>query len=279
MRHAFCITAYQDFLQVNDLIDRLAPHNLYIHIDARSALPEWLLQKCISQNVYILQKYKINWGSILHIYAVIDLLECAQRTGMHSCYHILSENTFPVWPMSDIENFFCNTEGNYFAPFHAANEDAWRYKFYHFFHIYNMRTLPGKIVDKVLVKLQKAFRVQRKLDFEYKTYLWCHLSEQFVHWGLNWLSNNACYVDKFKYCYVGEEYFFIDLIMRSPYKDTVIFQKTIYDDWSERPGGKPAFLDIGDYQAIIDANMPFARKIHSTVSAELVKKLLERHEK
>ena len=56
-------------------------------------------------DTYVVQSYKITWGSYKHILAILDLLERALCDG-NEYFHILSANTIPTLSLSEIKKFF-----------------------------------------------------------------------------------------------------------------------------------------------------------------------------
>lgn len=61
MRHAILMTAYKQPEQINRWIDNYAHlFDFYIHIDLKSSVKPNDIH--VKDNVYILKKYKVNWG-------------------------------------------------------------------------------------------------------------------------------------------------------------------------------------------------------------------------
>ncbi len=59
-------------------------------------------------------------------------------------------------------------------------------------------------------------------------------------------------------CNISEEFFFQNIIMYSPYKDTVYNDHLTYDIWNS--GGVAQFLTESDYDKIQSTGCLFARK-------------------
>ena len=106
--------------------------------------------------------------------------------------------------------------------------------------------------------------------FRYKGMLYCHLSGGFVAYVRKYLAENSDYLEKFKYCNIGEEFFFQNIIMNSEFKETVSNGNLIFDKWNEE--GKALFLKVDDYEELIESNCLFARKVGSE-SEEILQKL------
>lgn len=80
-----------------------------------------------------------------------------------------------------------------------------------------------------------------------------------VSYILEYVTRHPQYIRTLKYCYVGEEFFFQNIIMYSDYASEVMNNTLIYDEWGVR--GNPAFLDITDIEKLSNTDTFFARKV------------------
>ena len=76
---------------------------------------------------------------------------------------------------------------------------------------------------------------------------------------LEYVKENRNYMNTFKFCSVGEDFFFQNIIMNSPLKVNVCNDTLIYDEWGKR--GNPAFLDETDIENLKKTKALFARKV------------------
>lgn len=77
---AFIITAYKNKALLEKNIRLFSSHfKCFIHIDKKSELNDFeYIQRLNSiENTIVISKYKINWGSYLHMMAILDLLKLA----------------------------------------------------------------------------------------------------------------------------------------------------------------------------------------------------------
>ena len=118
MKHAFIITAYCDFEALcRQLTEYAAYFDCYVHIDKKSRVPAELMQKLKEiPNVRLIQKYKINWGGVQHVYAILSLLRMAEASGKnYGYYHIMSANSLLIQKPSDFCAFFEKNRGKNFV--------------------------------------------------------------------------------------------------------------------------------------------------------------------
>ena len=81
-KQALIITAYQNEEMLENNLKLFSQYfYCYVHIDKKSTLnnPEFLERLNEIENVYAVSKYQINWGSYLHMMAVVDLMKEAYK--------------------------------------------------------------------------------------------------------------------------------------------------------------------------------------------------------
>ena len=271
MKHALLITVYTDFsILINMVRSYKENYDCYIHVDKKTKLPIEILQELNTyENVTIISKYKVNWGSYRHISAILQLMKLAVTKGPYDYYHIISGNTLIVKSAAEFDAFFqAERDKNYMEIIDFRGTESEKdieewFAYYHYPFLYNKKGKHGLLwnnVEYYFVKLQKKVGLRRKVSYSYKGYVYCHLNETFVKYVLEYIKKNPKYLSQIKYCHVGEEFFFQNIIMNSEYKDTVINNSLIYDDWSvERE--RPAALDMRDYPMLQESQVLFARKI------------------
>lgn len=271
MKHALLITAYTDF----DILARLISiyrksYDCYIHVDAKMKLPAKIKKQLLKyDNVTVVQKYKVNWGSYRHISAILLLMKIAVVKNTYDFYHIISANTLILKSIEEMDYFFLRHRNNNFLEvinFVGTEQEKdiqeW-FQYYHYPFLYNKKGKYSRLwnnFEYYFKKIQKKLGVQRNVNYTYKGYVYCHLSNDFVKYVIAFNKDNPSYIKNLKYCHVGEEFFFQNIIMNSEFKDTVINNHLIYDIWSEERG-LPAALDMRDYEALKKTTAFFARKV------------------
>ena len=286
-KQAIIMTAYNDFELLCWSISKMQKvFDVYIHIDKKATVPSKFIEMVKQyDNVWVISKLSINWGSYKHILAICDLLELARSHHKYDFYHIISENTIGINEYSEIYDFFSeNLDKNYIEVkvIEELPEKVYLQNCineYYFLHHANMRATNGlQILNRkiwtFLHFLLKVIRKKKVLKFDYlwKGYLYCHLNKEFVEYMfLNKDKILSPMLNEIKYFYVGEEFFFQCIIMNSPFSDTVINNSLIFDIWSEERG-YPAFLNVEDINEIKMSGKQFMRKVSSENSIELLKK-------
>jgi hypothetical protein len=106
-KHALVLTAYKDFEFLKELCEVYSKYfYVYIHIDKKSNISESDMKYLNAlDNVSAISRYKINWGSYLHVQAILDLLEMAEQDE-NDYVHVLSANTILVRHPNELLEFF-----------------------------------------------------------------------------------------------------------------------------------------------------------------------------
>lgn len=113
--HAVLMSAYNDFDILLNNVKILAPcFDCYIHVDRKAEFPPEIRRKLQEYpNVYVIQKYRITWGSYKHILAFLELLKMAEPKG-YEWYHLITGNSVLVRPYKELEAFFMDHDGQIF---------------------------------------------------------------------------------------------------------------------------------------------------------------------
>ncbi len=271
--HAVLMSAYNDFDILLNNVKILAPcFDCYIHVDRKAEFPPEIRRKLQEYpNVYVIQKYRITWGSYKHILAFLELLKMAEPKG-YEWHHLITGNSVLVRPYKELEAFFMDHDGQIFMNYvdvkasESRKDLEYWFQYYRYPYLYNQRGKHRRLWENFewyYIKIQKKLGIKRKVYFDYKGYLYCQLPDAATKYVLQYVKENPRYIHELKYCHVGEEFFFQNILMHSTFRDKVINQNLIYDDWSpERE--RPAFLNEGDYDRIMESGCFFARKINAS---------------
>lgn len=267
-KHALIITAYQEIDFLRKLCERYAQYfYCYIHIDKKYKGSSSEIEELKRiKNVFVLSEYRINWGSYKHILAILELLQKAKNDGM-DYFHIVAANTILVKNPQKLFDFIENDPNKIYMEVKTREsggfyEFEYRYSAYFFEHIYDLKGRRGRIwarVEKYSSMFQRKLKLRKKVEMDYKGYIYCHLPKAAVDYVLQYVEKNPQYLKTLKYCYVSEEFFFQNILMKSIFCQNVVNDTLIYDEWGER--GYPAFLDVTDISAIEESNCFFARKV------------------
>ena len=270
LKHALIITSYNDFDILIKLLKYYSHHfDCYLHIDKKSNISRSQYEEIKSiPNTFTLKKYRVNWGSYSHIKAVLALIALAVSNTQYDFYHIMTGNSFPVTTYIELDDFFEQHSNNNFMEIvpldgNPSKKDLeeWFY-YFRFPFLYNKKGENSDFWNQLeynLVKIQKKLGMKRSLYYPYKGYFYCHLTHDFVIYILDYIKRTPSYIQSLKYCHVCEEFFFQNIIMSSPFKETIIPNHLFFNIWSSERGN-PAILIDSDFQDIIASGAFFARK-------------------
>ncbi len=266
-KHALIITAYRELDYLKELCEIYSKYfNCYIHVDKKTDDKNGIEELKKLDRVYVISKYKVNWGSYKHVLAVLDLLEKAKEDGMEF-YHVISANTILIKNPQNVEKFFDKHPSRIYMEIkenkgNSFYEFEYRYTAYFFQYLYDLKGTHQWLwerIEKYSSQLQRTLKIRNNIKFNYKGYLYCHLTREAVEYVIKYVKENRNYMNTLKFCSVGEEFFFQNIIMNSPLKMNVRNDTLIYDEWGKR--GNPAFLDETDIEKLKKTEALFARKV------------------
>lgn len=192
------------------------------------------------------------------------MLRKAVQRKPYDFYHLISADSFVTRPMKEVLSFFAdNPDKSYVEVIDLQKEDSsgvikpW-YQYYHFLHLYNKRTAFGNWLDSTLCRLQKKAGIKRKLNYRYKGLFYCHLTQEAAQYVLSYVEKNPGYMRNLKFCNIGEEFFFQNLLMDSPLAAKVIPVSLFYCKWNS--GGVSQNITEDDKESILNHQYLFARK-------------------
>ena len=278
MKHAFLITTYNHFDLLYHLVESLNHSDslFYIHIDkksdriAQSSVDIEKIKK-IPNVVFLSNNIKVNWGAFSHAQAIILLLKEAIKNPDIAYFHTLSAQDFPIINISGIMDFFeaaYKQRLDYISyktvptPTWKGNQGIDRFQYYHLNDQLNPKIKFQWLIIRMVVLLQKFLRIKRPFpkgfDQLYGGHIWWSLSRDAVTYLLKYISENPCFIDRFKHTHCSEEIIFQTIIMNSPYAGNVVNNNLRY---VEMQGSSPKILKAEDYEKIINSDRLFARKM------------------
>lgn len=140
---AFVITAYKDYEALKTLTLALSRRGLcVIHADAQGAITARQVDELNAlPNVRAIRKYKVNWGSVCHLYALLDLCRMALEDERVDYLHLMSAQDVPLLCADEMERRFAGETRLFMQRLSTAEnpELAHRYEHYHFMHWLNYR--------------------------------------------------------------------------------------------------------------------------------------------
>lgn len=269
---AILITAYKDKEQLQKLIKFFDLDFLvYIHLDKKSNLKS--SDFIINENVTIIKKYKITWGGINHLYAILDLLKLALNDQRVKYVHIISGQDIPIKSKSEFRKFdHCN---KIFMETEPLNKKSVYFKKRvtegTLFSNTDSRKKYIKIINKIYGCLHKPpYCIDAKI---WIGLVWCSFPRTAAQIILNYISKNNFMF--WKHVRIPEEFFFQTVLENSFLKDFIVNNNLRYNIWHKKNGTIPAILDDKDFKNIKLSDDFFARKVDSVISKSLINMISE----
>jgi hypothetical protein len=275
---AILITAYKNPEQVRRLVDFFSSrHRVFVHIDAKSTFGKQDVLLAASdprklENVRVLKKWAIEWGSINHLYAVLELMRLALEDERVRYIHVISGEDIPTRPLVDF--------------------DAFDYDKHIYMSCASTRDLPQKVRDRYELgtafpcksSLKKSIRLANFIyghahvrRFSLGSYtdirkglIWASMPREAASYVLGRVASDESFMRSLGRTLVAEEFCFQTVLYNSEYRSLIHPNSIRYMDWAKRNGSIPAYLDESDYRLILERGTFFARKVSPVISHSLI---------
>lgn len=288
-RHAYLITAYDDFPLLDCLIELLIdPRNdIYVHVDkkSRSFNEAEFLSRWRDAPVRLVPRYRVYWGAFSHVRSILQLFRTALRSGEYDYIHLLSGSDLPVKSQQYIHEFFLRNKGKEFVAFNHLGpyQRDWIRFAYPLNHLVRARS---QIVRAGISRLRKtALAAQKRLDVDLRRRI-----PGEVKYGSDWfsitaelaallLAREADITRWFRHAFIPSEFFVQTVLWNSELAGRVFDLEDPYHsnmrliDFSRGSGSSPHIWTMEDADELVSTDRLFARKFDSRVDAEIVEKV------
>ena len=280
---AMIITAYQDPAGLTRMLTALSGHALcFVHVDAKSSITDTDVQALNAlPNVRAIRRYRINWGSILHLRALTDLMEMALADSRVTHLHLISAQDFPCVSWTEFARRFEADDRIHMQSLVTADypELLHRFQHYHFMHLLNYRDMSERGQNRIgrLERWQEKLHVCRKLSLPCKGLVWLSLPRAAAEHALH-APENRRLMRKLRYTYIPEEFYFQNAFRGTEWEQKITGNALRFSIWDEPERGTPARLDEADLPAIEGSGCVFCRKVQpgSALYETLERRWLER---
>lgn len=287
MKQAYLITAYKDYGSLKELAELCTKTGLcLIHVDAKSKTitDEDIAALNEMPGCRAVREFDIKWGGFAHVQAILKLLCMALEDREVSYLHLLTGEDFPLVSPARLDELFLGDRKDaiymdYLRPEELPVTVTKRFRYYNFFQDRNVKNKFLWLLQDFTVKLQKLIGVDRKGigEFEasriYKGLVYISLPREAAAYVVSYVSSHGAFWDDLKKCQVPEEFFFQTILMNDEkWRGHVVKQELRYMDWSKGDGASPCYLDMEDYDKVMQARADgclFARKFHPQTSKTL----------
>lgn len=278
---AMIITAYQDFASLERMVRALSTRALcFVHVDAKSAITQaQTAQLNAMENVRAIRKYRINWGSVRHLHALLTLCRMALENPRVTHLHLISAQDFPCVSADAFERLFEGDGRIHMQSLVTANypELEHRYAHYHFMHLLNYRDMSERAQSWVgrIDRWQDALRIKRRLNVPRKGLVWLSMPREAAQHAVD-APENRKLLKKLKYTYIPEEFYFQNAFAGTRWEKEITGDALRFSIWDEPERGLPALLEARDLPAIDASGCMFCRKVdaHSPLYAQLERRWL-----
>lgn len=278
----FLIAAHKNHNQTMRLINHLKKDfDLFVHIDKKSKL-----QIKESENVKIYKKFKVHHGGFSQIVATLFLMEAAfnntkndntKNNGKnkkdYDRYIFISAQDIPLKSNFEIKKFFENNNKE-FLSFENIRNNEGLYKEMSFrMNAYNFGFWYRKLLSrKIRETISEIPFIKRQTPENiYYGSSWWNLTKNAVSYILKFVEENQNYLERFKYTWGSDEFFFQSILMQSDLKENLENDCLRYLIWQ---GGAPIILKLNDYKNMKMGGVNlFARKFDEKIDNEIIEKL------
>lgn len=263
---AMIITAYQDYESLARMVGALSRRALcFVHADKKCAISdEQIAALDAMENVRAIKRYTVNWGSVYHLHALIDLCRMALEDARVTHLHLISAQDFPILSADGFERFFEGDHCIHMQMIRTADysELAHRYEHFHFMHLLNYRDMSERAQNWVgrIDRWQEMLRIRRKLSVPNKGLVWLSMPRDAAEYAVNAPANKKL-LRKLKYTYIPEEFYFQNAFAGSEFETRITGNELRFSIWDEPERGTPALLEMDDLQRIDASGCVFCRKV------------------
>ena len=263
---AMIITAYQDIAALRRMLGALSQRALcFVHVDAKCAITK---EETAALNgmpgVRAIRRYRVNWGSVYHLHALLDLCSMALEDPRVTHLHLISAQDFPTVSAGMLERFFEGDDRIHMQSLLTADypELAHRYEHFHAMHLLNYRDMSERAQNWVgrIDRFQDMLHIHRRLSVPRKGLVWLSLPRDAAAHALN-APQNRRLLRRLRYTYIPEEFFFQNAFAGTPWEEKITGDALRFSIWDEPQRGTPALLDAGDLARIDASGCLFARKV------------------
>ncbi len=281
MTQIFCITAYKEFDYLISLVQQLVDEEcfVYVHIDKKTANDDISNKLNNISHTTAISEYRIPWGGIQHVEAIISLIKLACKDHKEDFYlHVITGQDCLCKKKSELKNFFCEGNDKNYMSCSDKEDSHFRFKVFYRNDILNYKSPFGKLLTKVFYVIQRILFINRKPPFNYKIHkgmVYVSITKTFSNYIVSFLGSKegSKFFSWLKWTFVPEEFFFQTILMNSTFSNTCVSNNFRFALWKEKHGSQPGILDENDYETIKLSNYFFARKISSIYSDKLLNKL------
>ena len=265
---AMIITAYKDYEGLSRMVAALSARALcFVHIDRKSGITQAQIgQLNAMPGVRAIRRYAVNWGSVYHLMALLELCRMALEDERVTHLHLISAQDFPLISADEFERRFEGDTRIHMQSLRTADypELTHRYEHFHFMHWLNYRDMSERAQNWVgrIDRWQDALHVRRRLSVPRKGLVWLSLPREAAEHAVLAPPNRRL-LRKLRFTYIPEEFYFQNAFAGTPWEGKITGDALRFSIWDEPERGTPALLEERDLPAIDASGCVFCRKVNA----------------
>ena len=266
LMHAMIITAYQDYESLARTVHALSSRALcFVHIDKKSSITDEETRMLDAMDrVRAVKRYEVNWGSVYHLHALLDLCAIALEDSRVTHLHLISAQDFPTMSADAFERYFEGDDRIHMQYLKTADypELAHRYEHFHFMHLLDYRDMSERAQNWVgrIDRWQEMLHIRRKLSVPGKGLVWLSMQRDAAQHAV-FAPQNVRLLKKLKYTYIPEEFYFQNAFAGTAFETKITGQELRFSIWDEPQRGMPALLCESDLARVDASGCVFCRKV------------------
>lgn len=272
MQVAYLLLAHANPTQLHRLVKKIVTENaaVYIHIDAKANLDEFLLIANLPNVYFITKREKVYWGAYSIVQATINGFKQIIASGINYQHiTLLSGQDYPLKSNTTILDFFKANTDTAFMEFYTVN-DVWTEAIPRLnkYYLTNYPFTGSHTVETIINKLFTSRQPPNNLVFVGRSQ-WFSITLPQATYIVQELATNHSLRRYFKLTWGSDEFVFQTLLYNSPYKVQMVNDNLRYIDWSAG-GASPKTLTITDATSLAESGKLFARKFDETMDATIM---------
>lgn len=291
-RICYLILAHSDPKHFEKLVNAVDYNStFFVHIDSKTDIKDFQSLSLPKDLSFIRDRVSVAWGGISMIDATLKLIEAALSCGEEFIHLILlSGADYPIKKSSVIYDTFSKNPHHQFIKFIDMREST-----HYTSHINNkwfkepiIKTSNKilKLTDKIVRNIGNRIKFRNSWNKSIIPYFgsqWWAITPDCARYILDFLKRNPKYYTQNKYTFSPDEHFFHTIIGNSIYKE----KSDGIQKYKDRGTWRMANLHLihptlnkwyasTDWDKINSSDKLFARKLKSSVSDDLIKKIDEK---
>ena len=272
MRLSHLVLAHINPSQLKRLIGAIsnADADIYIHVDKKSNLDEFIDLSSIPNVFFIKERCKITWGAFSMVEATLSSMQQILDTNIpYSHINLLSGQDYPLKNSQHITDFFIANQGTSYMKYLCITEQ-WkealtrltRYDFsnYNFPFKYRLEFLINKIFPN------------KKIPPQLKPYglsQWLSITPLHAKYVIEYLKINKKVKNFFFFTWGADELIFQTILLNSLHKDAIANNYLRFIRF-KKGACRPDILTIKDAEQILKSKKFYARKFDEHIDIEVL---------